>query len=95
MDLREVGCDDRDWINIAQDRNRCTNRNPSHCAMAGLCEGGNEPAGSLKAILSIANILESAQEVVCQRQGCEFQQQEQHVSSWAWKRRRGSKVVQS
>ncbi|KAJ4427358.1 hypothetical protein ANN_24978 [Periplaneta americana] len=22
MDLREVGCDDRDWINLAQDRNR-------------------------------------------------------------------------
>ncbi|KAJ4436010.1 hypothetical protein ANN_18634 [Periplaneta americana] len=37
MDLREVGYDDRDWINLAQDR------------MAGLCEGGNEPPGSLKA----------------------------------------------
>ncbi|KAJ4434142.1 hypothetical protein ANN_16462 [Periplaneta americana] len=35
MDLREVGYDDRDWINLAQ---------------AGLCEGGNEPPGSLKAI---------------------------------------------
>ncbi|KAJ4430953.1 hypothetical protein ANN_19546 [Periplaneta americana] len=22
MDLREVGCDDRDWINLAQDRDR-------------------------------------------------------------------------
>ncbi|KAJ4431546.1 hypothetical protein ANN_20145 [Periplaneta americana] len=32
MDLREVGYDDRDWINLA-----------------GLCEGGNEPPGSLKA----------------------------------------------
>ncbi|KAJ4428241.1 hypothetical protein ANN_24258 [Periplaneta americana] len=29
------GCDDRDWINLAQDRD--------------LCEGGNEPPGSLKA----------------------------------------------
>ncbi|KAJ4450516.1 hypothetical protein ANN_01943, partial [Periplaneta americana] len=38
MDLREVGCDGRDWINLAQ------NRGP----MAGLCEGGNEPLGSLK-----------------------------------------------
>ncbi|KAJ4451142.1 hypothetical protein ANN_02583 [Periplaneta americana] len=36
MDLREVGYDGRDWINLAQDR-------------AGLCEGGNEPPGSLKA----------------------------------------------
>ncbi|KAJ4435494.1 hypothetical protein ANN_18110 [Periplaneta americana] len=36
MDLREVGCDDgRDWIGLAQDRD--------------LCEGGNEPPGSLKA----------------------------------------------
>ncbi|KAJ4427740.1 hypothetical protein ANN_25393 [Periplaneta americana] len=35
MDLREVGYDDRDWINLA---------------LAGLCEGGNEPSGSLKAI---------------------------------------------
>ncbi|KAJ4429209.1 hypothetical protein ANN_26212 [Periplaneta americana] len=40
MDLREMGYDDRDWINLAQDRDR----------MAGLCEGGNEPLGSLKAI---------------------------------------------
>ncbi|KAJ4430504.1 hypothetical protein ANN_28916 [Periplaneta americana] len=36
MDLREVGYDDRDWINLAQDRD-CW----------GLCEGGSEP-GSLK-----------------------------------------------
>ncbi|KAJ4434412.1 3-hydroxy-3-methylglutaryl-coenzyme A reductase, partial [Periplaneta americana] len=36
MDLREVGYDDRDWINLAQDRD--------------LCEGGSEPSGSLKAI---------------------------------------------
>ncbi|KAJ4431710.1 hypothetical protein ANN_20312 [Periplaneta americana] len=34
MDLREVGCDDGEWINLAQ---------------AGLCEGGSEPSGSLKA----------------------------------------------
>ncbi|KAJ4452239.1 hypothetical protein ANN_03757 [Periplaneta americana] len=40
MDLMEVGYDDRDWINFAQDRGR---------AMAGLCEGGNEPPGFLKA----------------------------------------------
>ncbi|KAJ4451561.1 hypothetical protein ANN_03030 [Periplaneta americana] len=37
MDLREVGYDDIDWINLAQDRDQ------------GLCEGGNEPPGSLKA----------------------------------------------
>ncbi|KAJ4442808.1 hypothetical protein ANN_04401 [Periplaneta americana] len=43
MDLREVGYDDRDWINLAQDRDR---------SMAGLCEGGNEPPGSLKTIQS-------------------------------------------
>ncbi|KAJ4440886.1 hypothetical protein ANN_10733 [Periplaneta americana] len=35
MDLREVGYDDREWINLAQDRD--------------LCEGGNEPPGSLEA----------------------------------------------
>ncbi|KAJ4440485.1 hypothetical protein ANN_08626 [Periplaneta americana] len=35
MDLREVGYDDREWINLAQVR--------------GLCEGSNEPLGSLKA----------------------------------------------
>ncbi|KAJ4437757.1 hypothetical protein ANN_13695 [Periplaneta americana] len=35
MDLREVGYDGRDWINLAQ---------------AGLCEDGNEPPGSLKAL---------------------------------------------
>ncbi|KAJ4437413.1 hypothetical protein ANN_17557 [Periplaneta americana] len=40
MDLREVGYDDRDWINLAQDRDRC--------------EGGNEPSGSLKAISTLA-----------------------------------------
>ncbi|KAJ4449874.1 hypothetical protein ANN_01280 [Periplaneta americana] len=36
MDLREVGYDGRDWINLAQNRDRC--------------EGGNEPPGSLKTI---------------------------------------------
>ena len=35
MDLREVGYDGRDWINLAQDRDQC--------------EGGNEPPSSLKA----------------------------------------------
>ena len=37
MDLREVGCDPRDWIALAGDR-----------YLAGLCKGGNEPPGSLK-----------------------------------------------
>ena len=35
MDLREVGCDPRDWIALAE--------------VAGLSKGGNEPLGSLKA----------------------------------------------
>ena len=39
MDLREMGCDPRDWIAHAEDRGQ----------MAGLCKGGNEPPGSLKA----------------------------------------------
>ncbi|KAJ4434362.1 hypothetical protein ANN_22921 [Periplaneta americana] len=39
MYLREVGYDDRYWINLAQDRNRWR-----------AYEGGNEPAGSLQAI---------------------------------------------
>ncbi|KAJ4432176.1 hypothetical protein ANN_20792 [Periplaneta americana] len=37
MDLREVGCDDRDWINLAQDRDRWR-------------AYVEEPSGSLKAI---------------------------------------------
>ncbi|KAJ4443813.1 hypothetical protein ANN_05594 [Periplaneta americana] len=37
MDLREVGYDDREWINLAQDRDQW------------LMWGGNEPPGSLKA----------------------------------------------
>ncbi|KAJ4434199.1 hypothetical protein ANN_22747 [Periplaneta americana] len=36
MDLREVGYDDREWINLGIGTN-------------GLCEGGNEPLDSLKA----------------------------------------------
>ncbi|KAJ4443770.1 hypothetical protein ANN_05548 [Periplaneta americana] len=43
MDLREVGYDDRDWIDLAQDRDQ----------WAGLWEGGNEPPGSLKASKSL------------------------------------------
>ena len=39
MDLREVGCDPRDWKTLAEDRDQ----------MACLCNGGNEPPGSLKA----------------------------------------------
>ncbi|KAJ4446304.1 hypothetical protein ANN_12999 [Periplaneta americana] len=41
MDLRAVGYDDRDRINLAQG------------PMAGLCDGGNESPGSLKAICKI------------------------------------------
>ena len=39
IDLREVGCDPRDWIALAEDKDQ----------MAGLCKGGNEPPASLKA----------------------------------------------
>jgi hypothetical protein len=35
MDLREVGWDGRDWIDLAQD-------------LEGLCERGDEPLGSIK-----------------------------------------------
>ncbi|KAJ4437463.1 hypothetical protein ANN_17607 [Periplaneta americana] len=38
MDLRKVGYDDRDRINLAQDKDQWQ-----------LCQGGNEPPGSLKA----------------------------------------------
>ncbi|KAJ4430838.1 hypothetical protein ANN_19429 [Periplaneta americana] len=41
MDLREVGYDDRDWINLAQDRD----------------QGGNEPPGSLKARGSVRSTI--------------------------------------
>ncbi|KAJ4448855.1 hypothetical protein ANN_00246 [Periplaneta americana] len=45
MDLREVGYDDRDWINLAQE-----------WTDEGLCEGGNEPPVSLKAISPVWGI---------------------------------------
>jgi hypothetical protein len=38
MDLREVGWDGMDWIDLAQDRNR----------WRAFCECGNEPPGSIK-----------------------------------------------
>ena len=38
MDLREVGCDPGDWTDLAQ-----------NSPLVGLCKGGNEPPGSLKA----------------------------------------------
>ena len=39
MDLREVGCDPGSCIALAEDRDQ----------WRGLCKGGNEPPGSLKA----------------------------------------------
>jgi len=36
MDLQEVGCGDMDWIKVAWDW------------VAGTCECGNEPSGSIK-----------------------------------------------
>ena len=39
MDLREVGCDPGEWIDLADDKG----------PMSSLCKGGNEPPGSLKA----------------------------------------------
>ena len=38
MDLQEVGCGYMDWIGLVQDRDR----------LAGACECGNEPSGSVK-----------------------------------------------
>jgi len=38
MDLQEVGCEDMNWIDVAQDREQ----------VAGTCECGNEPSGSIK-----------------------------------------------
>jgi hypothetical protein len=37
MDLQEAGCGGMDWIELAQDRQ-----------VAGTCECGNEPSGSIK-----------------------------------------------
>ncbi|KAJ4450407.1 hypothetical protein ANN_01831 [Periplaneta americana] len=45
MDLRELVYDCRDWINLAQDR--------------GLCEDGNEPPGSLKAMTNPYELTET------------------------------------
>ncbi|KAJ4448542.1 hypothetical protein ANN_10560 [Periplaneta americana] len=45
MDLREVGYDDRDWINLHRIG-----------TAGGLCEGGNEPSGFLKAICYLVSI---------------------------------------
>jgi hypothetical protein len=38
MDLREIGWDGRDWIDLAQDRE----------TVEGSCERGTEPSGSIK-----------------------------------------------
>ena len=38
MDLREVGCNPGEWIDLAEDRDQ----------WQALCKGGNEPPGSLK-----------------------------------------------
>jgi hypothetical protein len=38
LDLQGVGCGGMDWIELAQDRDR----------LAGTCESGNEPSGSIK-----------------------------------------------
>ena len=38
MDLQEVGCRGMDWIELAQGRGQ----------VAGTCECGNEPSGSIK-----------------------------------------------
>ncbi|KAJ4433925.1 hypothetical protein ANN_16239 [Periplaneta americana] len=46
VDLREVGYDDRDWINLAQDRDRWR-----------AYKGGNRPPGSLKTICKEVIIL--------------------------------------
>jgi hypothetical protein len=37
MELQEVGCGGEDWIDVAQDRQ-----------VAGTCECGDEPSGSIK-----------------------------------------------
>jgi len=37
MDLQEVGCEEMDWIDLAQDRDRWLT-----------CECGDEPLGSIK-----------------------------------------------
>ncbi|KAJ4441715.1 hypothetical protein ANN_11573 [Periplaneta americana] len=46
MDLREVGYDDRDWINLAQDREQ----------WRVYVRSGNEPLGSLKAIFNVDQV---------------------------------------
>jgi len=38
-DLQNVGCEGKEWIDLAQDRDRWR---------AGTCECGNEPSGSIK-----------------------------------------------
>jgi len=38
IDLQEVGCGSMDWIELAQDSDRC----------AGSCECGNEHSGTMK-----------------------------------------------
>jgi hypothetical protein len=38
MNLQEVGCGDMDWIGLAQGKRQ----------VAGTCECGNEPSGSIK-----------------------------------------------
>jgi hypothetical protein len=38
LNLREIGIDGENWIQLAQDG----------CPVAGFCEHGNEPSGSIK-----------------------------------------------
>jgi hypothetical protein len=56
MDLREIGFGDMDWIHLAQDRQ-----------VAGSCEHGNEPSGSIKCgeFLDYLSLLLASQEGLC------------------------------
>jgi hypothetical protein len=57
MDLREIGFGDVDWIHLAQDK----------VQVAGSCEHGNEPSGSIKCgeFLEQLSVLLVSQEGLC------------------------------
>jgi hypothetical protein len=55
MDLREIGCEDGRWMELAQDHVHCraVGSGSRSCPMAGFGSSGVEPSGSAKIILVI------------------------------------------
>jgi hypothetical protein len=48
IDLREIRIDGANWIQLAQDRGELNSAGSGYGPMAGFCEHGEEPSGSIK-----------------------------------------------